>query len=776
MPSSGRAPRAASRWGVLALSLLAAQAVAQEADAGPEAIADDAGVVDAGVEGTARDELDAGVTVDAPRLEPDAGEAEPAPQAPLQRETVVVGTPEARTAGSAHTIGGARLKRYELDDPMAVLQAVPGVQVRGEDGFGLRPNIGLRGANPDRSKKVTLLEDGVLLGPAPYSAPAAYYFPLVTRMEAVRVTKGPGAIVYGPQTIGGAIDFVTRDFGPGVSAGLDLSAGQYWYGKAHGYFSAANETSGFLIEGLHLRSDGFKVLDTVGGNTGFERNEWMVKGRHRIDVGDWHHHFQLKLGYSTERSNETYLGLTDADFRQAPLRRYVSSELDLMQWHRTQVVLTHRLEAPRFTLTTTAYRHDFNRIWRKLNRFRDADVASVLANPNSPRNALFLAVLRGEQDSASDGETLLIGPNQRDFVSQGVESVLRTTFQTGPLEHAFEARARYHYDSIARLHTEDAFLMRGGRVQLAGEPTAVLVKNLEATHAVALSVEDAIRWRRLTVTPGVRVELINSFSKDLLAGTTSWGTSNVVLPGIGAYFALTEQLGVLGGAYRGFSPPAPGQPSSVLPELALNVEGGARWTRRGERLEAIGFFNDYANLTDICTFSNGCLNENLDRQFSLGRASIYGVEVYGEKRWRLGPVTLPLSLAYTFTGTRLHTGFSSQDPAYGAVREGDELPYVPRHMLNLSVGAEVWRVSAHAQLTFIDRMREVAGQGAFVDAVTTDAQAVVDLHLGFKLTDWAQLTFDARNLFDQHAIVGRRPFGARPNAPRTLIGGLKLSY
>jgi outer membrane receptor for Fe3+-dicitrate len=38
-------------------------------------------------------------------------------------------------------------------------------------------------------------------------------------MESVRIIKGPGAIMFGPQTVGGAIDFVTRDFGPGVSAG-----------------------------------------------------------------------------------------------------------------------------------------------------------------------------------------------------------------------------------------------------------------------------------------------------------------------------------------------------------------------------------------------------------------------------------------------------------------------------------------------------------------------------------------------------------------------------
>ena len=69
---------------------------------------------------------------------------------------------------------------------------MPGVYSRGEDGFGLRPNIGIRGVSPDRSKKVTLMEDGILFGPAPYSAPAAYFFPLVTRMDGHAGDQGPG--------------------------------------------------------------------------------------------------------------------------------------------------------------------------------------------------------------------------------------------------------------------------------------------------------------------------------------------------------------------------------------------------------------------------------------------------------------------------------------------------------------------------------------------------------------------------------------------------------
>lgn len=746
---------------------------APEAPASPPA--SDAPVVDGSPEPTAPEAPAAEPTE--PQQPPvEASAAAPAPEEEKKFESVVVGTSEARTSGSVHVLKSSKLERFELDDPHAILQSVPGVYARGEDGFGLRPNVGLRGANPDRSKKVTLLEDGVLFGPAPYSAPAAYYFPLMTRMQSVRVLKGPSAIQHGPQTVGGSVELITRGVPAGESFGLDVAGGQYLTGKAHGFYGGGNERSGFLIEGVHLRSNGFKELD-LGGHTGFRRNEWMFKARHVFNPEDESRHsLQLKLGYSDEDSNETYLGLTDADFAANPLRRYNASRQDHMGWHRTQAVLSHVFESGALAVTTTAYRHDFDRTWRKVNRFEGTDIARVLSDPTSARNAIYYGVLTGQLDSSTPQETLLIGPNHRVFVSQGVQSVARWTTTTGPLSHSLEAGARYHFDSIERHHTEDGFRTVGGELVPDGRPTATTADNLDSTNALALHVTDAISWGRLVVTPGARLEVIRSRSVDSLAGTREDGAVEVVMPGLGVYGALTRSLGLFGGVYRGFSPPAPGQGDTVLPEKSINYEAGARWMRRGERLEVVGFFNDYSNLTDVCTFSNGCLDENLDRQVDAGEAHIYGLEAFAEKTFRPGGgITFPTSVAYTLTRTKLLSDFRSADPQFGNVRAGDELPYVPRHQLFASAGVESARGGVFLSATFIDTMREQAGQGETGPGERTEAQLTFDLNASWNFTREGQLYLNARNLLDNQVIISRRPYGARPNAPRTLLIGLKYS-
>jgi Fe(3+) dicitrate transport protein len=742
--------------------------------------------------------LDAGLVTDggAPEAAPvlEQGDASVAGSARAVTQRVepltVVGTRESRTAGSAHVLRPADLERLKHDNPEAVAKQVPGVYARGEDGFGLRPNIGIRGTSPDRSKKVTLMEDGILFGPAPYSAPAAYYFPLVTRMELVRVIKGPGSVSFGPQTVGGAIDLVTRTIPAVASGAIDLAAGAFGYGKLHGYHGTSFNRFGYVLEGVHLRSTGFKQLDG-GGDTGFEKNEWMWKGRYQLSTDpNASQKLGLKLGFAAENARESYLGLTDADFRATPYRRYRASMLDRMQWHRSQVVATYQARFRRaFTVDAAVYRHDMTRTWRKVNRMgSDTALADVLRNQDGGTNNVLRGVLAGELDSdaVDNGApggigTVFIGPNRRAFVSQGVQAVAGWSGRTGAFGHRVEAGVRYHYDRIDRLHTEDGFRMVAGQLQQDPRLATMTTANARAwAHALALHISDAASVGPLVLTPGVRIERVDTWERDRLQGTViAGGLQQVVIPGLGAYLVPFQtrvpSLGLLAGIHRGFSPAAAGQPLA-RPETSINYEAGARFSPNRLRLEAIGFLNDYQNLTSVCTLASGCLESLVGMQTNAGSARIYGVELFARAELGTEDLRFPLMASYTFTRTELQSGFTSLDPSLGVVQPGFELPFVPRHQAAATAAVETARGSLVVAATYVSPMREKAGRGSGPDGSRTDASFILDAGARVNLADSGQVYLSVRNLFGAEDIAARLPFGARPVGPRWVQVGTKWSF
>lgn len=712
----------------------------------------------------------------APPAEAPAGPPPPPLDQPI--DVSVAGTRVKQTSGSAHVISPKQLARFRNDDPHKILTGIPGVYVRGEDGFGLRPNIGIRGAMSDRSKKITLMEDGVLFGPAPYSAPAAYYFPLMMRMQSVRVVKGPSAITYGPHTIGGAIDFVTAAIPTERKGFVDVSFGQYMHRKVHVQQGLADDHYGVLIEAAHLANDGFKQLDG-GGDTGFARNEIMLKGRYVLgSVLAPKSEFEVKIGYSGEVSNETYLGLSDADFRANPYRRYAASQLDRMEWNRTQFQLTHRVKFGRdIDVVTTAYRHDLHRAWRKVNGFRGASISDVLANPQDARNAVFYGVLTGAIGPSTDGETLMVGPNDRRFVSQGIQTTMTMRKKTGPIKHRLEYGYRIHYDSIERLHTQDGFLIQGNELIPENRPTETTADNSAFTTALSMHIIDAATWGPVTVTAGARLESIRSEMDNRTSGLKDLTIQQVVVPGGGVFVALPRDLGIFAGVHQGFSPVPPGQGTLVRPEKSVNYEAGVRYAPRKFRAEVIGFFNDYRNITNICTFSTGCVQENLDQQSNGGSARVAGVEAYAESELEVKRgLFLPGRLAYTFTDARFLTDFESADPIFGSVKAGDEVPYVPAHQLTASIGLEMAKWGVNLSGTYTGRMREVAGQGEIPAGQATDDFFLLDASANVRILRWLTVYGVGRNLLDATYIVSRRPYGARPGTPRWLQVGVKADF
>jgi Fe(3+) dicitrate transport protein len=306
-----------------------------------------------------------------------------------------------------------------------------------------------------------------------------------------------------------------------------------------------------------------------------------------------------------------------------------------------------------------------------------------------------------------------------------------------------------------------------------------------------MHVTDAATWGRLTVTPGVRVELIGTRARDRLSGLEAAGASQrVVLPGIGVFGALTPSLGLLAGVYRGFSPAAPPQSgqdndgtqafTSAQPELAVNYEAGVRFTPPRLRVEAIGFFNDYQNLTSLCTIAS-CGPTLEGMQFNAGGAHIYGAEFFARADNTLAPgYAIPVIAAYTYTRTELLQGFISPDPTLGSVMPGDELPFIPRHQAGATVAFETPVAALAVAGSYVSAMREHAGQGpATLAEPFTDPSFILDVTARVPLKTArliGQVYVNVRNVLGAEDIAARLPFGARPVAPRWVQVGTKWSF
>lgn len=706
---------------------------------------------------------------------------------PVMEEVLVTGGRDniKTLGGSAQLVDETTLEEFNYTDLNQVMGSLPGVYIRQEDGYGLRPNIGIRGATSERSQKITLMEDGVLIAPAPYTAPAAYYIPNVSRMQAVEVLKGPAAIKHGPHTVGGAVNLATPAIPDELTREVELTVGSDAFNKLRFFYGDNTETFGYWVEGLTFGGDGFKELDT-GGNTGFRRNDVNAKLQWRSEEGaSRSQQFTLKLGYADEDSDETYLGLTDEDFAENPHRRYAASQLDKFESDHSQVHLDHVIVLDdSLKLNSKVYWNRFNRSWNKFDGFigldetqegflRDVAADNVL---DISQYSVLRSILRGDLDSnGSDDQTIDVTNNDRTYGSYGAQLVATKEVYGERFDQEIMVGLRYHHDYVDRHHKVKGYLMQDSILvddKVSHDPK---VRNHGETDALALFVEDKITFGDWEVTTGLRYENIEGELENLEEGTTSSNSQDVLMPGVGAFWQMNDNLGWLVGVNKGFSPAGPGSGDDVEPEESINYEYGLRYQYDLLYVEMIGFFSDYDNLLGRCRVSDsGCTGTE---EFNGGNVEISGWEVIGQYEWSLdGGFSIPLSLSYTYSESAFQTSFTSDFSQWGVVDKGDELPYLPEHQGRIQIGlnADLWQVLLAYKHQ--DAMREIPGQASIYEAQHTDTLNTFDLSLTWYATEslTTQLTVD--NLTDEEAIVSHRPFGARPNKPRTFNAGIKYDF
>ncbi len=688
-------------------------------------------------------------------------QAAPAPNAVVQQPRFeVIGARERLPAigGAADTVGEAALTTSRPFTVNEALRRVPGLHVRDEEGFGLRPNIGLRGLNPTRATKVTLLEDGLPLAYAPYGDNASYYHPPIDRFAGFEVLKGAHTLLFGPQTIGGVVNYLTPDAPRTPGGFLQLAAGNRAYFNGHLQLGG----HGALLDYTHKEGQGSR------DNLDHAIDDLNLK--YTFQLGD-RHTLTLRGNYYTEDSTVTYSGLTQAEFDRLGAR-YNPFKNDTFDIARTGLSLTHRLTlAGGASLATSAYSFAFDRDWwRQSSNSQDGQHgAGALSYTIDGVTATFLQHRLAGRRVDPDTQFPNVQGRLRAYDTLGLETRFIQPTRAGE----FQTGLKLQREEQARLQVNGA------------SPTArtgtLAENNYRDTRAWSAFAAHRFDLGAFALTPIVRHESVEAERLNRLANVTGATDLNRFLPGLGATWRTGEHTTVFASVHRGFAPPrvedligGTGTVTDVDAEKSLNSELGLRAELRpGLSLQAALFRQDFDNLIAVGSIAGG------GTPLSQGEALFQGLE--------LGlTVSLPEGFRGRLAYTRLFTA-RQETPFLNVATKlaipgsaaGLRQPYAPADTFTTALG---WVRNAFDGELEAQYVGPHFSDFANTAAPTADGQRgriasalVWNATLNYRANARFTLYLTAKNLTDKTHITDRTR-GIQVGQPRLLQAGTRFSF
>jgi Fe(3+) dicitrate transport protein len=674
------------------------------------------------------------------------------------------------------------LERSRVLTVNEALRKVPGLLAREEEGLGLRPNIGIRGLNPTRSSKVLLLEDGLPLTFAPYGDNATYFHPALERFERIEVLKNSGQIAFGPQTIGGIINYISGK-PPATPQGRlsmrggnrDLRAIDVEFGDT---FDATG--TGWRLDATHKHSLGSREnIELEAADAGL-RLEQQISETQTVS---------LRANAYRERSQVGYSGLTLDEYRAAPRQNAFAD--DFFDIDRRAAALIHGVRpTDGITLRTAVYHTRLQRDWWRQSsnsRQRPNDASDPACG--GMRN---LSTTCGNEGRLRAYRTT--GIDSRLQLQGGVVAGVEWQAMLGARHHReWQQRLQVHGDS-PRARTVGSSVNGGLRED-----------NRRRVRANSGFAEVTLGYGATTLTPGLRYEDIHYERADLLLRSGGSTALQAVVPGVALTQRVTGTLNVFASVHRGFAPPrvedviaGSGAVVELDPEYSWNREFGLRWQPTlgpagGQlRTEATMFEMDFANQIVAASLAGGA-GASLTNG---GRTLHRGLELLVD--WQGAPLgadaSLPellggmqprLRLAATwlrdarFRGERYAAG--SGDAGRNRVSiSGNRLPYAAEHLATLSLGGEwpgglAWQIDGHyVGSMYTDDLNTVP--------ISADGQrgrvgghAVWNLTLNYRANGQLEWFGGIKNAADRLYIADLSR-GIVPGPPRQLQAGFEYRF
>ena len=685
-----------------------------------------------------------------------------------------------KLAGSGQIISNEDLLKAMDTDIQKILTAVPGVYMRTEEGYGLRPNISIRGTAIERSAKVAVMEDGVLVAPSPYTSSSAYYFPTTGRIHSVEVLKGPAAVSQGPQTIGGAINLISTPIPNTTSGKFVQELGENGMMRTHAYFGGTSGNFGALVEVHEHESDGFDSIANVGGDTGFDKSDFVFKARYESGA----HSLTLKMVDLDEISNQSYVGLSQASFNANPRVRYGATAYDKMMNDGEQTSLTYVGDFKNFNVQFTSWQNDYHRDWFKVSDFNNDkehgeqdDINELISDANNG-SANAQAILDGQLPVEIEYKH-----NNRYYTNEGYQFTIKTSLGIHDLTLGYrdmeDSESRVQAHEYADQAADGSLSPLYGYIGLNNSNN-----RLRESSATSYYLQDTMDFGRLDVTVGYRSEdydqrhrrwsdragpnltMVRTGEAD---NRDTFATNDHTTSSIGATYDLSDNVTLVAGFHEGMTPMF-----GADPEEAENTELGMRYSKGTTDIELFYFSSEYSNLAAECTLVSGAAcNADESAIFSGGAADVEGIEFSGSWILEGDGVSYPIALAYTSTDATFNN--SSESDYFGVVAAGDDLPYIPSSSMSLVAGFVTDNgLSGNMRLIDVGSSCSIAACGTYNKI---HAHTIIDLNLRKALTDSMDIYAIIENVSDDADIISRAPSeGARSQKPRTLKVGFSYKF